>query len=442
MLIMLLSLPVLLVLSGFFSGSETALFSLTQHQKLRLSQSKTLAARSITTLIAERRGLLITLLLGNMTINVIYFVISSELVIQFGKNDWFSAASLTVITIVPLLAIILFGEVLPKLVASKMTMVFATLVAVPLMICHRILTPIRVVSQALVITPLARLFSPDQPAALSVEELDALLELSQHHGVIDQAEEHVLQQALDLRELKVTSLMTPRVDVVAFDLEDDPSALIDLLKDKRPRLLPVYRGDLDHIVGAIYARQALLQRPTTRQAVEKLVRQVKFVPEQQRADRLLLELRRSGSTLAIVADEYGGTAGVVTLQDVVSMLVGDIPEDSGLGTRDSDHDEKLEVVKLNEGVWRCDARLSVREWISLFKPIVAEEHADAMSQVSTLGGLMMVLADRVPHEGDVVFFGNLKLTVEAMSGRTLKTIRVELSDVKPKDAGSEDQGDA
>lgn len=436
---MLLALPILLVFSGFFSGSETALFSLTQHQKLRLSQTKSLAARAITALIAERRGLLITLLLSNMTINVVYFVISAELVIQFEKTGWLSAATLTGITILPLLGIILFGEVLPKLVAAKMTLVFATLVAVPLMLCHRALTPIRVVSQFLVITPLARLFSPAQPAPLSVEELDALLELSQHHGVIDQGEEQVLQQALDLRELKVTALMTPRVDVVAFDLEDDPAELIALLKEKRPRLLPVYRGDLDHIVGAIYARQALLKRPSIRQDVEKLVRQVKFVPEQQRADRLLHELRRASSTMAIVADEYGGTAGVVTLQDVVSMLVGDIPDEGSLGTQDRDTDETPEVVKLGEAVWRCDARLSVREWISLFKPIVTGEHTDAMSQVSTLGGLMMVLADRMPREGDVVSFGNLKLTVEAMSGRKLGTIRVELS---KDESTADDQGGA
>lgn len=428
MIIMLLCLPVLLVCSAFFSGSETALFSLSQHEKLRLGKSRSLAARAITALIAEQRGLLITLLLGNMTINVIYFVISSELVIQFGEAGLMSAAVLTGFTMVPLLAIILFGEVLPKLLASRMTLFFATLIAVPLMIVHRVLTPIRVASQFAVITPLARLFSPDQPAPLSVEELDALLELSQHHGVIDQAEEQVLQQALDLRELKVTQLMTPRVDVVAFDLRDEPARLIEILKEKRPRLLPVCRGSLDQIVGVIYARQALLQRPTTREQVRKLVRQVKFVPEQQHADRLLLELRRTGSTMAIVADEYGGTAGVVTLQDVVSMLVGDIPENGSLGLNQGPEQDQPEVIKVSEGVWRCDARLSVREWLTLFKPRIARKHVDAMSQVSTLGGLFMVLADRVPQEGDLVEFGNLRLTVVATAGRSVTHIRVELID--------------
>lgn len=426
MIILLLALPALLVGSAFFSGSETAMFSLTQHQRMRLRQGQTVSARAITVLLAERRALLITLLMGNMLVNVMFFVISSELVIQSSKLGLLSTWGLTAATIVPLLVVILFGEVLPKLLAARLTLGCASLTAPLLLLVHRVLTPVRVAAQAAVITPLARLISPGRPEPLSVQELDALLDLSRKRGVIEADEERVLQQALDLREMKVTSLMTPRVDVVAHDLDDPPEALMQLLKQRRPRVLPAYRGDMDRIEGVIYARQALLRPPGAKPDVEKLVRQVMVVPAQQRADRLLLEMRRSGGTLAVVVDEYGGTAGVVTLQDVVEQLVGAMPanaEDDALSTQ-----REPEIEKLAEGRWRCDAQLSVREWATLFRPVVEDHHQDALDDVSTLGGLVMVLADRLPAAGDAVTIGNLRLTVDAVEHRRVTRVLVEWSD--------------
>lgn len=419
-LLMLVLLPVLVAASGFFSGSETALFSLTRHQRARFDRSDSVTARTILTLLTETRALLITLLLGNMTINVLYFVISSVLLIKAGESGRFNGTSLAALTVAPLLGIILLGEVMPKLIASRMPDRFATLIALPLLLVHRVLAPLRIASSALVITPLSRLLTPSAPSPdLSPEELESMLQLSRHHGVIDHGEQRVLEQVLELSQLKVRNLMVPRVDMQAFDLDDTPEALLRMIRTTRLRHIPAYRGDLDNIVGLIYSRQAMLARPTTSADVEKLVRQIKFVPELQRADQTLIELRKTGTTFAIAVDEYGGTAGLITLEDLVEHLVGNIPgayETSG----------EVEVEPIGDDRWRVDADLSVHEWADVFGRHQHFEAARLLASANTVGGLVMAELGRVPGVGDEVTLGNVHLIVDRMDGHRIEVVRIEL----------------
>lgn len=420
--VMLLALPFLLIASGFFSGSETALFSLSRHQRLQMARSKGLVGGAVTTLLVETRGLLITLLLGNMTINVLYFVISSVLLIQLSRRETSGAALLAIASVLPLIALILLGEVLPKLLAARLSMAWSKFVALPLLMVHRLISPVRVASSLAVITPLARLIAPrTAPPSLSSQELESLLALSQNQGVIDPGEQQLLEQVLDLNQLRVRDLMTPRVDIKAFDIVDDPSALTTLIRETRLRHIPVYRGTLDDVQGLIYARQALLDPPRTRTAVQQLVKQVRFVPEQQRVDRLLLEMRKSGSTFAIVVDEYGGTAGLVTIEDVVEHMVGHIP---GPFKKNA----QPQVQPIGRQRWQVSADLSVHEWADVFGTGPAAGVAAGPAVVSTLGGLVMARLGRVPRVGDRITMGNLSITVEQMNGRRIETLTIELFD--------------
>lgn len=420
-LLMAAALPVLLVLSGFFSGSETALFSLTRHQRAALARSPHFAAQTITSLLAHTRQLLITLLLGNMTINVLYFVISSVLLIRLGKSGELPGPVVAVLSIVPLIAIILLGEVLPKLVAARATLAWSRFIAVPMMLTHRVIAPVRLFCSVAIVGPLARLIAPTAaPPALSHDELDSLLEQSKRKGVLDPSEQQVLEQVLELSRLKVRDLMTPRVDMVGFDLAHDPAELIDLIRRSRVRHIPAYEGDPDHVAGILYARQVLLHRPSNEQELRKLVRNVKFIPEQQRGDRLLIHFRKTGQTFAMVVNEYGGTAGIITLEDVVEHLVGDIPGAADAG--------EPEVEKLAPGRFRVSADLAIHDWADLFGRNAAVDAVRTTSAISTLGGLVMSRLGRVPEVGDEVTVGsNLKLRVDAMEGRRIDFLVVEVS---------------
>lgn len=419
--IMLLSLPVLLIFSGFFSGSETALFSLSRHERVELHASGTFAGMIVTTLLGETRSLLITLLLSNMTVNVLYFVVSTKLLLHAREQQVMGPVALGALSIVPLITIIILGEVLPKLIAARSSVICSRLAAVPLLAVHRALAPIRLIASGLVITPLARLIAPSaRPESLTPDELATLLEQSQRRGVIDPQEQRLLRQVLELGQVKIDELMTPRVDLEAFDLDSEPAMLIDLLKRTSLRHVPVYREDLDHIEGFITARRALLYPPASGLELNSLVEPATFVPQQQRADQLLAQLRREAKTVAVVVDEYGGTAGLVTLEDAAEHLVGDIA-----GAYDSGSEPEVELV--HPGCWRVSAELSTRDWAQAFGQSVPPDVLKMLGVVHTLGGLVMAGLGRGAQVGDQTAIGNLVLRVDSMDGRRIESVIVELA---------------
>ncbi len=412
---MIVLLPLLLVASGFFSGGETALFRLSRHQQLQLSRSSGIAATAIARLLHDRNAFLVTVLLGNMFINVFYFVISSVLVLGLEEHNFLNATAGGVLNIGALLLLILFGEVLPKLIAARYALGWSKFAAVPLLTIYRVLSPLRVLLRSFILDPLGRLVAPlHEQAQLSPREMESLLELSQHSGIIDDQEEKMLQQVLALSQLRVQDLMTPRVDIVAYDLGDSPVELMELVMNHRLSRIPVYQGSMDNVVGIIYRRQALLTKPTTGDQIRQLVRQVSFVPELQRPDQLLVQLRKHGTTLAVAVDEYGGTAGLVSLEDVVGRMVGQTGDSA-------DRSQVQPVQQVGENQWRVSGHLGIREWSAVFGPVAAP-----VTGISTIGGLVVANLGRMAKVGDRVAMGNLLIEVEAIKGWRIEHLLLHL----------------
>ncbi len=417
-------MPALLVLSGFFSGSETALFGMNAADRQKLAQHRGVTGRAVAGLLAGPQMLLITLMLGNMAVNVLYFVIGSALVLKLDPAH--DAVWIAVGTLAPLLMIIVFGEVMPKMVANLSPTRWVGAVAVPLWAAHRAIGPLRVVLQRFVIAPLGRLFAPPhRPPALSEAELAGLVDVSEKRGVIDRTEEHLLREVVSLSSLKVRDVMVPRVDVVAWDIEDGGGELRGLIDGKKATKIPAYRGDLDHLEGIVYARQYLLaQRRGASVSAEKLITPVTYVPELQRVDQLLEQFRASGTHLAIAVDEYGGTAGLVTLKDIVERLVGELdftPEER------AESPETPASVEIGAGRWRVSGMLAVHDWGQMFG-------ADRLPErVATVGGLVTALLGRIPSIGDAAALGNLRMEVERMEGGRVESVVLSLED----DAGGE-----
>jgi putative hemolysin len=363
-------------------------------------------------------------MLTNVTINVAYFVICTVLLMHAHEDNRLGKVTAGVLSVASLLTLILLGEVLPKLLAARLTARWVQFTALPLMAVHRLLTPLRIVFGVLILAPLSRLIAPQtKPQRLSPDEFESILEQSRQRGAIDRQEEHLLQQVLELSQLKVRDLMIPRVDIKAFDLEHDPAQLFDLVGTSRYRHIPVYRRNLDQIEGVVHTRQLLLTPRGDHQAISKLVRQVYFVPEQQRADQLLAHFRRSGTKFAIVVDEYGGTAGMITLEDVVEHLVGQIAGPDEMP-------QPPQVQPLGPGRWRVGADLSIHEWDDVFDhhPLLGSTGATTAAGLSTLGGLVMAQLGRLPKVDDQVTLGDVVVTVESMQGRRIEWVTIQLGD--------------
>ncbi|MEM9414730.1 MAG: hemolysin family protein [Planctomycetota bacterium] len=417
-LILLIALPLLLVASATFSGTETALFSLTPHEQARMKRDPTAASSAVLKLLRETAPLLVTLLISNMVINVLYFTLVTVLLDRWSREGMLGPSGAAGLAVAALLGVILFGEVLPKQVAAQRASPWSLLVALPLLGLHRLLAPVRVLTMALAITPLSRLIAPPTPPAeLSAEDLDAMLRLSERSGAIDESEQDLLAHVLELGRLKVRDLMIPRVEIRAHDLSAPPAELTALAKETRLRHLPVYDEGLDQVRGVVFSRDVLLNPPETDKQVRAMIRPVRFVPEIAPADVLLARLRDDAIVFAIAVDEYGGTAGLITLEDVVEHVVGEIP-----GAYEAGDAPAVEAV--GDGVYRVDANLPVHDWAQWFGH--NRTLAQTASGASTIGGLMFKLLGNLPKVNDTATISNIHLTVDAMDGRRIEKLTITL----------------
>ncbi len=417
---MLAALPVLLLSSGFFSGSETALFALTENERMSLRRGGSLVGRAVELLLADQRMLLITVLVGNMTVNVLYFVVTSMLLMKSDlavPGEVLLAASFLVV-------IILLGEVTPKLIANTRRVGFASFVAPLLLTLHQVIAPLRVLLNRLVVAPLSRLTSPtERPPRLDEQELSALLEISGSRGVIDEQEQQILQEVISLSQLKVRDVMTPRVRIAAVRIDASYEQVRDLAERTRLTKFPVFRENIDQIVGLLPVRTFLLDPPASGpEALQRLLTPAHYVPETARLDQLLNRFRETHTQLAIVVNEYGGTAGVVAAEDVVEELVGDI---AGIEQRGGLQPPSL----LGPGRWRVDGATGIHDWAEAFGARLISP------QVATLGGFIVARLGRAPQVGDRVELGNVRLEVEQIDRARVLSIIVTLLEGEAGEAG-------
>jgi len=407
----LIGLVGLIFCSALFSGAETALFSLSRVELLRLGRDGQRAGRMVVSLMRRPRRLLMVLLLGNQLANVAFFAVSASLVLRLQLamtvGPWWDV----VLLLSPLLVIILLGEVCPKNLAISSPPVFARLTAGPLSLLVRVLGPVQTALNFFLIDPLTRLSVPSRhvPTALTPAELADLLELSGRRGMITESESTWLQEVIGLSRLKVCDIMVPRVDMVAYDIESPADGLVELFRKTGLVKIPVYRGDLDNTLGVVHAKHLLLAPQTV---LTKLVRDVPYVPETGTVDKLLLRFRQTKTQMAIVVDEYGGTAGLVTLEDAMEEIVGQI---AAPGEELTDP-----VRRVGENEYLLDADLAIHEWSDLFESPLSFE------RISTIGGLVVSLLGRVPIAGDVATYLNLEFTVESVHRRRVRQLRLRL----------------
>ncbi len=401
---------ILLVGSAFFSGSETALFSLSAGQLHRMATSGR-SGRFVASLTHNPRELLNALLLGNLIINVAYTAIAATIVFDLGASK-LPAWSVPVGSLGALVVLILVGEVAPKIIALSATWRWALLCGAILAGYKHIAQPVLWVIQQTAIGPITRIISPGRKrgGAISVGELSDVLDLAARRGTIDRDAGAMLQEIVELTGLKTCDIMVPRVDMIARDLTTPRAGLIQTFKDTGLTRLPVYDGDADNIVGILGAR-ALLMAP--RQPLRELLTPITFVPEAASVERLLVGFRANSTRLAIVVDEYGGTAGLVTLEDILQEIVGDMPDPR-------ETEPPPAVRQVGDRLYELDGNLPIHEWADAFDINLRRE------RITTVGGFVTWLLGRIPKIGDTATYRNLHFTVESLHRRRVGRLKLRL----------------
>jgi len=414
----LLMLPALAG-SAFCSATETALFSLRQEDRLRLRKLSPHAAGAVATLLTNPRPLLVIILVGNTTMNAVYFTLAS--VVTTLMSGWWAG----LFAVASVMLLIALGEIVPKTLATGHRVRFCKLFGVMLLGAYRIGAPVRYVAGDLVVAPLARLFRPAGAAEqtpLTVEELSSLLAMGATQGVIETDEQRLLGEVVSLHTLRVRDVMTPRPRMEWIGAGATVADLLEICRRTGHSKFPVRAGDgegpPDGFINAQRVLPALNRDPAVvrTQHIGRWIEPPRFIPERARLDQLLEHFRETRSDIAVCVSEAGDVTGLVGMEDLVDELIAGSPETSDA------HDALVRTIA--PGQWEVPGAMNVHDWAGIFG---SPRHRDGMARVSTVGGIVIAALGRLPRAGDEIEHAGMRLTVLSMVGRSVGRVAVTLS---------------
>jgi CBS domain containing-hemolysin-like protein len=338
-----------------------------------------------------------------MVVNVLFFAVSSVLVVEMKREV--SASAATGAAAATFGALVLFGETVPKSIAYANSQTVSTFSTLPTVLIVNFLKPFLYVFNLLVTEPVIRLIQggPAAPQPVTASEFRSLVEHVGRSGEITAAENKLLTQVIQLGYLKVRDCLRPRVDMVACSVSSSPKEAKSLMQAQGITKIPVYEGDKDNIVGLVYLRDILLAEG---KGLRELVQEVNFVPEQKTVESLLEYFRWTGTDTAIVVDEYGGISGQISVEDVAGELLGPVEVVS----------EVEPIEQVGPLTYRLSGDLAIHEWAEAFGLDISK------TGVSTLAGLVTAGLGKIPREGDTFEWGNLKFQVERVRRHRIETI--------------------
>ena len=406
----LLALIVLLALSAFFSGSEMAFSSLNQIRIKAMEQDGNKKAKTVLSIIEKFEKTLSTLLIGNNVVNTAAATVTTVLVTGlFGvKGVAIGTAAITV-------ALLIFGEILPKSYAKQNAEKFALAVSGPMLLLTKLLTP--VVWPFLKLQQMTRRDEDGEEDAptMTEEELKYMIEAIEEEGVLEEQESELVQSALDFDEITAQEILTPRVDVEALDITEEREAILKKVTELHYSRLPVYQDTVDNIRGVVRSRdilEAALQEGG-RVDLPALMTPCMYIHKTMKISQLLRMFQKNKAHLAVVADDYGGTLGIVTMEDVLEQLVGEIWD---------------ETDEVEDAVTRLDSstvEVAGDENIYDFFEEIDCNTRNFESDFNTVAGWATEQLERIPEEGDSFVWNNLKVTVTEMDEARIIRLRVE-----------------
>lgn len=421
-----LTFLVLLGLSAFFSGSETAYFSLTAADIDKLRSSKKATERRVVHLMDFPRQLLISIVLGNTVVNITTASVAAILTIRIcAKLNLNKEIGMLIDVIVVTMVILILSEIVPKVVAVRNPATFARSTSALLIIVFYVFYPVAYVLSHFTRFLQAKMGFSEEKTYLSEGELKTLVEVGEEHGTLQKDEREMIHSIFEFGETTVKEIMIPRTDMACINITSPLSEVMKLVKTKLHSRIPVYQERIDHIVGILYVKDLLpylSKRPRERFSLAKLVRDPYFVPEQKKIDELLREFQRERIHMALVVDEYGGIAGLVTLEDVIEEIVGEIQDE---------YDREAPLYKkVDENTYLVDGRMTVEEInenLNFDLPI--EE------QVETISGFILNILGSLPKEKEKVEFNQYQFVVERIRKNRILKVRIEKkkSGLKVKD---------
>ncbi|MGV8115118.1 HlyC/CorC family transporter [Methanothrix soehngenii] len=404
----------LLFASAFFSASETALMSLSKIRLIHLVEEKIRGASVVEKLREDPSRLLGTILVGNNLVNISASSIATVLAIKY-----FGDSGVGIATGVMTMLVLIFGEITPKSLAAQKSEQVALLVARPISVLAYILSPVVAVFSR-VASIFLRLFGCRSNAKLpsiTEEELKSMVNLGEEEGVIEDHEKTMICNVFDFGDQLVKDIMVPRMDIIAININATYEDVIKIIRAEQFSRYPVYSNRIDNIVGILNVKDLVYLDSKRDFDMKGFVKKPYYTFEFMNTSELFSEMKKRRTHMAIVLDEYGGTAGIVTMEDLVEEIVGEISDEYDMQTN--------EIETIREGEYIVDGSTRIEELNELIGTDIESEHYES------IGGFMIQLLGRLPRQGESVEYMNTRFVIENVEKNRIKKIRVLMSEALP-----------
>lgn len=408
--IQLLSLILLLCLSAFFSSSETALLSISQMRIRTLVDEGNKRAMTLERVVSNKSKMLSAILIGNNVVNLSASSLITSLVINHFGNAYVGIAT-GIIT----LLILIFGEISPKTMATLQAEKVALKVAGIISVLMKILTPVIFIINLLA-GGVLRLMGVDPNAktdTITESELRTIVDVSHEEGVIESEERRMINNVVDFGDTQAKDVMVPRIDMVFVEENTTYDELMEVYRENMFTRIPVYRDTTDNVIGIINMKDLLFYEKSTDFRLKNYLREAYFTYEFKKTSELFMEMRQNSVSLAIVLDEYGATAGLITLEDLLEELVGEIRDEY-------DADELKSFQKLSDREYRVEGSMKLDDINDALELSLSSEDYDSV------GGLIIGALDHVPVAGEGVTVDNIRFVVEKMDKNRIEWVRMTL----------------
>ena len=404
----------LLLCSALISGSEVAFFTLNPNKWKEKDMSK--SQKIIKKLLHRPNNLLATILITNNFVNVAIIILSSYITASLFNFNNFPILEFIIQVVVVTFLLLLIGEVIPKVFANQNALVFASVMSTPINILSKVLAPI---SKVLVATTsiIEKRFQ-NKGYQISVDELSTALDLAGENDT-NEEEKRILRSIVEFGNIDVKEIMKSRVDVVAIEEKTDFKDVKELVVSSGYSRIPVYKENFDTILGVLYIKDMLLHIKKEKFDWTSLVRTPFFIPESKMIDDLLKEFQEKKIHLAIVVDEYGGTSGIVTLEDIIEEIVGEI--------NDEFDDDGIMYSKLDNSNYIFEGKTSLND---VLKTIDGEiDYFDEVKgDADTLAGLILELKGNIPEKGEVLVYEPYTFSIESVDQRRVKRVKISIDE--------------
>ncbi len=419
-IILIICILILVLFSAFFSSTETAFSSLNKIRLKNMASSGNKRAEHTLRLSERFDEILSTLLIGNNIVNITMASLGTILFTIF-----FAQNGVTISTIVITIVVLIFGEITPKSLAKENPEKFAIFATPILRFFMVILCPLTFIFKQWK-KLLSKLFKVNDSKQITEDELITFVDEAQNEGGIDEHEGKLIRAAIEFNDVDASDILTPRVDIEAVELTDSMEEIARVFRESGFSRLPIYKGTIDHIVGVIHEKGFHKCRAEGFTSIESAVSEVAYTTENTKISNLLRLLQSNKTHMAIVVDEFGGTVGIITMEDILEELVGDIWDE---------HDEVIEdFQKTGENTYRILCSADLEDMLELF-------HIDEEFDCATVSGWVVQTLGKIPSVGDHFTYENLDITVTTTDMRRVLGIEVKVTPRPDESSGDEKRED-